>query len=182
MTLDPLAVDLQAMPPPVEWGVQVDEQAIDTRAAEWAGTAFPLPEFDYPGTPADRDEHWWFDYVTMAVSVLACLWPPDGDQVWHVEYEGDWLDDAPGIFASFTKMLRPDGLDLEWFANMSDQDGQALFDGNGTLQLIPERVQVLRTTARQLQQHWHGSAANLVGAAGRDGREIVRLLIETIPA
>ena len=177
-----MTIDLQNTPPPADWGVVIDEQAIGGLAAKWAGTSFPLPEFDYPGTPQHRTEESWCDYVTLAVSVLACLWPPDGDDVWHVEYEGKWLDDAPGVFASFTKVMGPNGVDLDWFADMSDADGHAMFAGRGTLQMIPERVQVLRTVARQLQQRWSGSATNLVEAAGRDGREIVRLLIETIPA
>lgn len=177
-----MMVDLQNTPPPPTWGVTVDLDAVERLADLWAGTEFVLPEFDYPGTPVERSEDWWFNYVTLAVSVLACLWPPDDEPIWHAEFEGQWLDDAPGIFACFTKQVGPDGLDLSWFANLSDVDGAALFAGQGTLQLIPERVQTLRQTATQLQQRWHGSARHLVEEAGRDGREIVRLLIETIPA
>lgn len=147
----------------------------------WADTTFSMPDFDYPGTPTVRTEDWWFDYVTLAVSVLACLWPPDGDETWHVHHDDEWLDDAPGVFACFTKLV-DNGLDLDRFVHLSDEDGQELFAGRGTLQMIPERVQTLRSVARQLQQRWSGSARNLVEAAGRDGREIVRLLIETIPA
>jgi hypothetical protein len=177
-----IMIDLQNTPPPPDWGVAIDEGAIRSLAVEWAGTSFPLPEFNYPGIPVVRREDWWFDYVTLAVSVLACLWPPDDKAVWHVDYQGDWLDDAPGVFAAFTKVLGSEGVDLDWFANLRDEDGSALFAGRGTLQMIPDRVQTLRTVARQIQNRWDGSAANLVAAAGRDGREIVRLLIETSPA
>ncbi len=175
-------VDLQGTPPPPQWGVTVDSMAIESLADAWAGTAFPLPEFDYPGTPQVRDERWWFDYVTLSVSVLACLWPPDGDGVWHVEHDGVWLDDAPGVFAAFARRLDGDGIDLQWFRDMDDDDGVELFAGRGTLQLIPERVQSLRSTARALQDRWHGSALNLVEEAGRDGRAIMRWLNDTIPA
>ena len=174
-------MDLQHSPPPVDWGVTIDEAAIHRLADDWAGTDFILPQFDYPGTPTVRDQRWWFDYVTLAVSVLACLWPPKGDDVWHVEYDGDWLDDAPGVFAAFTNRLTADGLDLDEFANLSDTDGRELFAGRGTLQLIPERVQTLRDVAATLQQRWGGSAFNLVETAGYNGTEIVRLLNETMP-
>ena len=82
-----MSLDLAASPPPQEWGVSVNAAAIDALADEWAGTTFEQPTFDYPGTPLDRNEQSWFDYVTLSVSVLACLWPPDGEDVWHAEHD-----------------------------------------------------------------------------------------------
>ena len=175
-------IDLRNTPPPTEWGVAVDLDAIKALADQWAGTTFDLPSFDYPGTPTVRDEQWWFDYVALAVSVMACLWPPEGDDVWHAEHDGTWLDDAPGIFAAFTRRVGPEGLDLQWFADMSAADGSELFAGRGTLLLIDERVEALRDTATILLRRWHGSALHLVDHANRDGEDIVRLLTETIPA
>ena len=143
---------------------------------------FPLPTFDYPGTPETRDESWWFDYATLSVSVLACLWPPDGDDMWHCELDGQWLDDAPGIFAAFTKMVSDTGLDIAQFARLDDASGAALFAGRGTLQMIPERVDLLRRVATTITDRWGGSARNLVDDAGRDGVAIARALSETMPA
>ncbi len=174
-------VDLRAAPPPPEWGVTVDGGAIDALAEAWAGEPFPLPAFDYPGTPAERDEAWWFDYVTLAVSVLACLWPPEGEAVWHTELDGEWLDDAPGIFAVFTRRLTPAGLDLRAVAELGDDEGRRWFAGRGTLQLVPERVATLRQVATTLLDRWDGTAANLVAEAGRDGRRIASLLADTVP-
>ena len=175
-------LNLHQQPPPPEWGVSVDDSAIAALADEWADGDFVRPDFDYPGTPTVRNEGWWFDYVTLAVSVLACLWPSDGDDVWEVDHNGVWLDDAPGIFAAFGNRVTTDGLNLDWFANMTEPDGQTLFAGRGVLQLVPERVRGLRATAGALQQHWQGSALHLVDAAGRDGAAIVRLLNETVPS
>jgi len=174
-------LDVRGVAPPENWGVVVHQDAIDSLADEWAGSVFGLPTFDYPGTPEFRDEAWWFDYAVLAVSVLACLWPPEGDETWHVEHDGVWLDDAQGVFAAFTRQLRPTGLDLEWFSNLSQAQGQALFAGRGTLQLIDERTALLKKVATTLGNRWQGSALNLVDAAGRDGVEIVRLLTETVP-
>ncbi|MEM9712038.1 MAG: queuosine salvage family protein [Actinomycetota bacterium] len=174
-------VDLQAVAPPSDWGVRVDAAAVGALADRWADDPFPLPAFDYPGTPTDRPERWWFDYVTLAVSVLACLWPPEGDEVWHAELDGVWLDDAPGIFATLTRRLGSDGLDLPAVAALSDDDGREWFRGRGTLQLVPERTEVLRLVATCLLERWDGSARNLVDEAGRDVTEVARLLVETVP-
>ncbi|MGF1599433.1 MAG: queuosine salvage family protein [Acidimicrobiales bacterium] len=174
-------VDLKATTPPPDWGVTVDHDALEALADRWADEELPLPCFDYPGIPAVRDERWWFDYVTVAVSVLACLWPPEGDEVWHAEIDRQWLDDAPGIFAVFTRRLGTDGLSLPDLAALSDDDGQRLFGGRGTLQLVPERVDRLRLVAGALLDRWDGSAANLVAAAERHGHRMVELLTTTVP-
>lgn len=176
-------VDLRASPPPPSWGVVVDHAAVDALADRWAADRFPLPAFTYPGTPADRNERWWFDYVVLSVGVLACLWPPDGDEMWHAELAGEWLDDAPGIFAVFTRQLHPngDGLVITELASLSDEAGAALFAGRGTLQLIPERVDLIRRMSACLIDRWSGSALNLIDEAGRDGTHIAALLTETMP-
>lgn len=160
-------VDLRATPPPPGWGVAVDHSAIEALADRWAGDAFPLPSFDYPGTPTERHESSWFDYVVRAVSVLACLWPPEGEPLWAVKHDNVWLDDAPGIFATFTRQR-------------IDADYQ-LFAGRGILQLIPERLKVLTHVDEAIADRWQGTALNLVEEAGRDGAQIVTLLTETMP-
>jgi len=160
-------VDLQAAPPPPEWGVVVDHGAIEALADQWASDIFPLPSFDYPGTPVDRPESSWFDYVVRAVSVLACLWPPDGEQMWAVKHGDTWLDDAPGIFATFTR-------------HQLEADYQ-LFSGRGTLQLIPERLHVLDQVDDVIADRWQGTALNLVEEAGRNGTQIASILTESMP-
>ena len=174
-------VDLEASPPPPKWGVSVDHEAIEALADRWSDEVFDLPRFDYPGTPSRREEGWWFDYATVAVSVLACLWPPEGEEVWQTELDGTWLDDAPGIFAVFTRMLGPGGIPLADLAHLSDADGLKLFAGRGTLQLIPQRVGTLRQVARTIIDRWDGAMATLVDAADRDGRRMAELLTETMP-
>jgi len=177
-------VVLTTAPPPADWGVRVDEDAIDALAQRWCHDDFPLPAFDYPGTPPLRDDSWWFDYVTVAVSVLACLWPPDGDEMWRTEHAGEWLDDAPGIFAAITRLMSHSngtGLDLAGLATISDADGAEIFAGEGTLQLIPERVALMRRVAQTIIDRWDGSALTLVTAADRHAPTIVASLIDTMP-
>jgi len=160
-------VDLAATPPPADWGVVVDHDAIGALADRWVDDAFPLPAFDYPGTPTNRDESTWFDYVVRAVSVLACLWPPEGEAMWAVEHDGVWLDDAPGIFATCSRQL-------------ADPDYQ-LFAGRGTLQLIPERLAILEQVDQVVADRWQGTALNLVAEADRNGTKIAAALTETMP-
>ena len=174
-------VDLRAEAPPPDWGVTVDSEAIARIAEQWASDDMPLPEFAYPGTPNKRDEAWWFDYVTLSVSVLACLWPPEGDDMWQTRLHGQWLDDAPGIFAAFTDTLDRDGVPLDWYAELTPRQGADLFRGRGTLQLIPERSEQLRRVALTIRERWDGSVRNLVDEADRNATRVAELLTETMP-
>ena len=171
--------DLTAAPPPADWGVELDEGALADFADRLATVELRTADYDYEGVP-DLSGARWCDFVTLGVSVVACLWPPDGEEVWRVELDDRWLDDAPGIWACFTRHIRRDGgLDLEQFLEMGDDD--LFFEGPGTLQLIPERVDRLRSVARSLERHWSGTAGHLVRQASHDARAVADLLIDTVP-
>lgn len=175
-----MLVDLVAEPPPPSWGVAIHPDAVVALGERWADRSMPLPAFDYAGTPSSHDESWWFDYVTLAVSVLACLWPPEGQLMWRTQHGGEWLDDAPGIFAVFTRTLGPDGMPVAWFAELSQADGRSLFAGEGTLQLIDERVDLLRRVASDLLDR-PGGAADIVAEADRDAERVAALLTDSVP-
>lgn len=171
--------DLTAAAPPVDWGVEIDEEALGRYADRLAGTDLRTADYDYAGVPALSGER-WCDFVVLGVSVVSCLWPPDDEPMWQVELDGTRLDDAPAVWACFTRRIRTDGgLHLDAFVGMSDDDG--FFDGRGTLQLVPERIDRLRGVARALARTWNGTAGTLVREAEHDARAVADLLIDTVP-
>lgn len=165
--------------PPTEWGVTIDDEAVARFADAWQ----PLPEasFDYDGFPTGLGHEEWIDFIVLAVSCLACLWPPEGEQMWSTGFDGRQLDDAPGFFAAFTKERARNGLDFATVARWSRADVERLFDGEGVLQLIAERHAQLVAVAEAAIGRWGGSFANLVAEAANDGPTIARLLVETVP-
>ena len=171
--------DLTAAPPPADWGVELAESALARYADRLADGELRTADYDYEGVP-DLSGARWCDFVTLGVSVVACLWPPENGDVWQVELDGRLLDDAPGIWACFTRRIRAaGGLDVESFIEMEDDD--TFFAGRGTLQLVPQRIDRLRSVARALERHWGGTAAHLVRQASHDARAVADLLIDTIP-
>ncbi len=173
-------VDLRSQPPPSSWGVDVDLGSVDRLADAWARRPFPTPTFDYPGLPPWSGDT-WLDFAVVATSVVACLWPPDGEPMWGVTLDGERLVDAPAVWACFTRGLRPaeNGLDLDPVATM--EDPAEFFRGEGTLQLLPERGERLRRVVGALRDRWGGHARRLFDRAEFRGPEVVRLLVETIP-
>lgn len=156
----------------------VSDSAIELLADAWINEEFPLPEWNYPGLPRGLDNDNWYNVCVLACSVLACIWPPEGDQMWTTHYEGSDLDDAPAIFSCFSRAIEGGVLPLDTFENTT---AESFFAGSGTLQLIDERWRQLVEVADTLQNDWGGSATNLVAAAQYDAEQLVDLLVENVP-
>lgn len=170
-------IDIKKSPPPSEWGVEVDRTAIRALARAWRDRNIPPPAFDYPGLPSTRGQN-WFDFCVLATSVVACLWPPEGEEVWHADLDGAWLEDAPGLFACFTR--RPD-LIVTDFIGFTAGDAKRFFAGRGCLQLVSERALRLDQVATALVDRWGASASAIAEEAGWRGPEVVELLVATVP-
>ncbi len=161
----------------MDWGVAVDQSAILELAASWRDRQFPPPAFDYPGLP-DSTGPRWFDFCVMATSVVACLWPPEDQEVWRAELDGVWLDDAPGLFACFTRLPK---FDVHYFTGFTTRQAERFFAGRGILQLIDERGQRLDQVATALVDRWGGAAHGIVEEARWQAPRVVELLVETVP-
>jgi hypothetical protein len=170
-------IDIKHLPPPPDWGVAVDRSSVLELAASWRDRKIPPPAFDYPGLPEMRGAG-WFDFCVLATSVVACLWPPEGEEVWHAELDGVWLDDAPGLFACFTRLPR---LDLGDFVGFTANEAERFFAGRGRLQQLPARAQRLDEVATALVERWGGSAAGIIEESQWDAPRIVELLVDTVP-
>ena len=170
-------IDIKESPPPSEWGVRVDQPGIRALAEAWRERDIPPAAFDYPGLPSASGRS-WFDFCVLATSVVACLWPPEGDEVWHAAFDGAWLDDAPGLFACFAR--RPE-MSVRDFVGFTPDDGQRFFAGRGCLQLIGERAHRLDEVATALVDRWGGSAEAIIEEAGWNAPNVVELLVETVP-
>lgn len=175
-----MRVDPTAVPPPSAWGVDVDDGAVQSLAERWRRDDFALPAWDYEGLPVGLDDERWFEYCGYAVSVLACLWPPEGEETWRAELGGRWLADAPGLFACFTRALEDGRLPVERFLHWDDHDAERFFAGRGSLQLAAERGVRLRAAARALDGR--GGFAALVEEAGRHAPTLAELLASGVGA
>ena len=176
-------VDIRRTAPPPGWGVSVNTEATERLALTWRSEAFPLPAWDYPGLPADRTPAHWFDFCGLAVSVLACLWPPEGEEMWSTEDHGQSLTDAPGVFACFVRGVPfgDRGLNTATFVDWEDDDAEQFFAGSGVLQLIPARRRALQQVSVILAERWEGHFMNLVEDAGFSALGIVERLVSSFP-
>ena len=177
-----LLTDPRSLPPPPGWGVEVSREAVAGLIGRWSDRSFPAPRFDYQGPPPGICHGPWFDYAVLAVSVLACLWPPPGEPMWSIDYQGERLTDAPALFGAITRWMGPSaGPDLRWFSELEETQARRLFAGRGVLQMVPERGVRIARVATALRERWGGAALHLVEEAGWDGPRVVKLLAATVP-
>ncbi len=172
-----MEVDIRNDRPPVDWGVTISDPAIEALADEWSDRAFHLPRWDYTGLPRGLDDANWYNLCVLACSVLACIWPPEGEQMWTTHYQGADLDDAPAIFSCFSRVLDDGIVRLDTFEQTT---ATTFFAGTGTLQLLDERWEQLGQVAASLQDDWEGSAANLVAEADFDAESVAALLVDRV--
>ena len=170
--------DIRNVPPPTEWGVTVSAEAIDRLAMQWQHREFPLPAWDYKGLPRGLADSDWYNLCVVACSVLACIWPPEGEQMWNTHYEGEDLDDAPAVFSCFARRIDGQTFDLDIFSGLTAAE---FFAGSGVLQLQDEKWEQLNQVVDAIKNRWNGAMADLVAASGRDAERIVESIIKTIP-
>lgn len=171
-------VDIRNTPPPAAWGVKISSNAIEDLADRWQQREFPLPAWDYKGLPHGLDDNDWYNLCVVACSVLACIWPPDGEQMWTTHFDGDDLDDAPAVFSCFSRRIASGRFDLAVFDGLTDAE---FFAGDGVLQLREEKWQQLNDVVAAIRDRWSGAIGNLVAAGDRDAEQVVELLVDTIP-
>jgi hypothetical protein len=178
-------IDIRTSYPPPSWGVVVHPAAIDTVAQRLAVGALPAPGEGLATLPHGDSPGRWCDFIGLSVSVLACLWAPEGQAQWTVEVNNETLTDAPAFFHAFTRALEPrvdrDGYDLRPFVTWSLDDAYALFAGDGVFQLIPERWAQMQHTARVIVERYDGSFLDVVRSCEFDAERIVRLLVDEVP-
>ncbi len=148
-------------------------------AGLWKDHTFTDPQWDYPGLPTGLSDDDWYTFCVLGCSVIACIWPPNGEAMWAVEYEGEWLDDAPGVFACFSRLVDArGGFDLRMLEGTSASE---FFSGRGVLQLVDEKWALLTAVVSAIDLRWNGSIGNLVLEAEGDAETVASLIAETIP-
>jgi len=171
-------VDIRNTPPPAEWGVTIATDAIEALADRWRHRSFSLPAWDYKGLPRGLGDDDWYNLCVVACSVLACIWPPEGEQMWTTQFEGEDLDDAPAVFSCFSRRMTDNRFDLDMFDGLTAAE---FFAGEGVLQLREDKWQQLNDVVAAIKDRWAGAVGNLIAAANRDAEQVVDLLAETIP-
>ncbi len=119
-------------------------------------------------------------YLLVLDSLNFCFWPPQGKAKWEIEYESKKISGYYAMAASLKNAFYS-GIPVTssaYLANLSSGELKKILGGQGELQLMKLRVQILNELGQVLNKEYDGNACKLVEAAGKSGTKLVRLLAE----
>lgn len=119
--------------------------------------------YHWSGTP-DQTANWLLALDATNFS----FW---GSPRWAIDFRGERLSGYWALAAALTRAVDDLGLpigDAGYLADLSEQDGRAIFAGTTEIPLLADRLAHLREAGRVLRDDFDGRFLALVESAGRD--------------
>jgi hypothetical protein len=157
--------------------VWIDKKALTRFAQKLLEDVIEVPPWDPLYHFCDLTEE-TVSYLLVLDSINFCFWPPPGKARWEIEYKSEKLSGYYAMAASLTKALES-GIPVTnstYLANLSSGELKNILGGQGELQFMEPRVQILNELGQVLVQEYGGSAGKLVGDAGNSAAKLARLL------
>lgn len=160
--------------------VRIDRERLLEFCSQIDAPHIPRPRWDFFFIRPGLDEI-GVDYFMLMNALNFCYW---GHPKWAVEYRGQFLDGAFGMFAALTRALE-EGIpiyDGEWLAGAGRAEVAQVFRGRGEIPLLHQRFAICREVGRVLSEGFGGRFHQLVESAGKSAVKLVRLLVENFPS
>ena len=123
-------------------------------------------------------------YLLVLDSLNFCFWPAQGKMKWEIDYGSITLSGYYALAASL-KQAFEGGIPItssEYLAGLSLTELKQVLGGQGELQLMEHRLQILNELGQVLVGEYEGKARKLVESAGGSSVKLVRLLSEKLPS
>ena len=161
--------------------VRVDQEPLVrfSRNLHEAGTEVPPWDHLYHYCDGGKDT---VSYLLVLDCINFCFWPLPGNARWEIEYESRTLSGYYALAASLTRALKS-GIPItsaEYLAELSKDELKDILAGRGDLQLLDQRLEILRELGKALVQDYNGKAHRMVEAAGNSAITLARLLAEKL--
>nr|HID57755.1 hypothetical protein [Desulfobacterales bacterium] len=143
------------------------------------------------GVPQWRCPYHFYDgtedtvsYILVLDSMNFCFWPPSGKDKWEIDYESKRLSGYYGLAASLKQAVES-GIPItkaEYLAELTLVKLEHILGGKGELQLMEDRLKILRELGCVLLEGYGGKASSLVKSAEKSALKLVRLIAEKLPS
>ncbi len=123
-------------------------------------------------------------YLLILDSINFCFWPAPKKPKWHIQCGKERLSGYYALAAALKRAVEAGGplTSAEYLSRLSLTAFQEILHGEGELQLMEERVHILRELGRVLTADFQGNPTALIAAAGRSAPNLARLLAEKMPS
>jgi hypothetical protein len=157
--------------------VRIDDHALSLFAEDLLQRRFLVPTWDpryhyVDGTAAT------VAYLLVLDTVNFCFWPLPGQTRWEIAWGSEILSGYFGVAAALKRAFESGGpvRNARSLAVLQMDSLQKIFSGNGSLQLLNERLHALRELGAVLLDSYQGKASHLVEAASGSALDLARLL------
>jgi hypothetical protein len=161
--------------------VHIDEAALEDFCRTWIAEGIDVPSWDsfyhFRGSPKET-----IAYLFVLDALNFCFWPPAGKPRWAIEYRSRTFSGYYALSLSLKRAINS-GIPLtkaDFLANISLEDLKRILSGQGELQLLSQRVGILRELGQNLLNEYHGHAFEFLKAAGNSATELVELVSEKL--
>lgn len=121
-------------------------------------------------------------YLLVLDSLNFCFWPASGMDKWEIEYGSRRLSGYYALAASLKQAIES-GIPItraDYLAELSTSKLRKVLGGQGELQLLEDRVQILNEVGQLLVEDHDGKAHQLVEVSGMSAVTLARLLAERL--
>lgn len=164
--------------------VFLDKEALRQAAKTLSKEGFPVP-------PWPRWCH-YFDgglktltYLLVTDSINFCFWPLQGEERWRIRINGEMLSGYYALAAALKKAFEREDLpiaDPSFLASLSMETFHEIMSGEGRLQLMNERLSILRETGDRLMTLFRGDASLLIEACEHSATRLVKTIAASFPS
>lgn len=158
--------------------VKIVPRRVNTVAQVLALRPIPVPAWNY--------KHHYFDgtektvtYIFLLDALNFCFW---GEPKWQVKHVKGDVDGYWALAASLKRAAErdPNFLNADFLATISPDSLARVLKGNVEIPLFIERWRNTQELGRVLRDHFGGSAARFVQAAGGDAPTLARLVADNL--
>ncbi len=161
--------------------VKIDRQSLIGLTRDWLSDRIEVPAWDsrYHFVGGGKET---VSYLLVLDSLNFCFWPAHKKARWEIQYGPESLSGYLALAASLKRAIES-GLPItraDYLAGISPEALKNIFAGQGDLQLMENRLGILRELGRVLQEDYEGEACGLVEAAEGSAVELVQLLAKRL--
>ena len=161
--------------------VRINKQALGHFSRRLLADEIEVPPWDSPYHFCGHDED-TVSYLLVLDSLNFCFWPVSEKVKWEIEYESRRLSGYYALAASLKQAIES-GIPItrgDYLAELSIGKLRKVLGGQGRLQLLEDRVQILNEVGQLLLREHDGKAHQLVEASGMSAVALARLLAQKL--
>jgi hypothetical protein len=159
--------------------VHIDKKALVNFSERLCSKSIGVPQWDnfYHFFNNTEDT---VSYLLVLDSLNFCFWAPSRQSRWQIEYQSQRLSGYYGLAAALKRAFES-GIPIteaEYLAQLSVGELKQVLGGQGQLQLMQQRAQILNEVGRVLLTRYEGKSRVLVESAAGSAIRLVRLLAD----